>query len=124
MSEATLNQFTFTTLVEIDELFNISSEPLTMTVYDAPKYDLALHNQSISSNFAGNVSVGEEVVLMLTIDFPNGTEDLVATFDLTDEDGNFLIRPGTVETLNKGDNLYVSSPVAGRVTENRFVDFR
>ena len=116
-----MNQISMTTVVELDEACNVSSESLEMTVTDVPQYGLILFNQSVSSNPAGNVSVGEEIVLELTIDFPNGTEDVLATFVLTDEQNNVRVQPVAVSTFGKGDNLALNLPVVWQQIAGRFV---
>ena len=107
----------------MDQKCNNSSGDLNITLLDAPLYSLTLQNQSLPQNVAGNVSLGEEVALKLTVDFPSLTEDTFAMFDLTDDDNNMRIRPIEVSTLARGVNLIVDVPVLWKVIQSRFHNF-
>ena len=118
ISEATNNQATVQTIVEFDRRCNVSSDDLVFNLIDVPQYALSLFNQTIASNTPGDVSLGEEVMLLVTIDFPAFTEDAALSFPLVDGNNSKRIRPIDVLTLVKGINLNVTS-VAGVLTANR-----
>ena len=120
MSETTTNDVTVSALVELDERCNASSQNISMTVRDVPRFNLTLHNQTVDSNSMGHVSLGEEITLRLTVDFPQLTQNVTAVLNLIQNDTKKRIEPNRVSTLSRGDNLIVDLPIDWLVTHNRF----
>ena len=120
MSETTTNDVTVSALVELDERCNASSQNISMTVHDVPWFNLTLHNQTVDSNSMGHVSLGEEITLRLTVDFPQLTQNVTAVLNLILNDTKKRIEPNRVSTLSRGDNLIVDLPIDWLVTHNRF----
>ena len=123
MSENTTNDVTVSALVEVDERCNSSSPNISMTLLDVPQYNLTLHNQTVDNNLMGHVTLGKEITLRLTVDFPQFTQNATAVLNLIHNDSKKRIEPKSVSTLSRGDNLIVDLPVDWLVAHGRFNTF-